>query len=291
MTANLDGRDGAYDPEVNTRNNGRYGEDTVPPARFAPAEIVATSNDRNANTVTLTVARIPGDDVYCGTAAAYDFRFSTAGPITTQAAFDAASQVASIPAPTVGNHAGGGQLTVGDPRFAGEVVFLAVQVVDDAGNRSPLTSVGSFSFATVFTLQRAALSFGGDPGNDDRLALKALVPIPLTAFDAATEAFTLTLADADGTVYEATIPAGAFVPNGSGTRLRFRDPTGAIANGIRKASIRVNRAGGVKVALTARNLDLGAANRPVITTTLRFGSDPFQSTNTFRQLTRKLKFP
>ena len=83
-TANLDGRDGAYNPLVNTRNNNLYGVDTVPPARFAPGDILATSNDRTAGTITLTVARIPGDDVYCGRAARFDFRFSTSGPITTQ---------------------------------------------------------------------------------------------------------------------------------------------------------------------------------------------------------------
>ena len=145
-TANLDGRDGAYNPLVNTRNNNLYGVDTVPPARFAPGDILATSNDRTAGTITLTVARIPGDDVYCGRAARFDFRFSTSAPITTQAAFDAAPAVASAPAPPPGNHDAGGTLTVGDPRFARQLVFLAVQVVDDAGNVSPLTSIGSFDF-------------------------------------------------------------------------------------------------------------------------------------------------
>jgi hypothetical protein len=147
-TANRDGRDGAYNPLVNTRNNNRYGEDTVPPARFVPSDIVTTSRDRVANTITLTVRRIPGDDVFCGTAARFDFRFSTAGSITTQAAFDAATPVATVPAPPPGNHDAGGSLTVGDPRFSGQVAFLAVQVQDDAGNRSPLTAIGSFDFRT-----------------------------------------------------------------------------------------------------------------------------------------------
>ena len=57
---------------------------------IAPGEIVASSLDRGANTITISFARTPGDDVYCGTAAASDFRFSTRVPITTQAAFDAA---------------------------------------------------------------------------------------------------------------------------------------------------------------------------------------------------------
>jgi len=290
-TANLDGRDGAYNAQVNLHNNSAYGEDTIAPARFAPVEIVATSHDRNANTVTISVARFPGDDLYCGTAAAYDFRFSLDAPLTTQAAFDAAAQVASVPAPSRGNHDGGGDLVVGDPRFAGQIAFLAVQVVDDAGNRSPLTSLGSFSFAPFFTLERATLGFGRkDPGTD-RLSMKGLVPMPLSAFAPATDAFTLTLADADGTFYAATIPAGRFVTNGNGMRVRFHDSTGTIANGLRTVVVRVNRTGGVKVRMSGRLLDLSGADRPAITTTLRFGAAPFQSTNTFRVLTRKLKFP
>jgi hypothetical protein len=289
-TPNLDGRDGAYNPQDNLHNNSAYGEDTIPPARLAPAEILATTHDRNANTVTISVARFPGDDLYCGTPAAYDFRFSLSGPITTQAAFDAAEQVALVPPPSRGNHDAGGNLVVGDPRFAGEIAFLAVQVVDGAGNRSPLTSLGSFSFAPFFTLTRATLAFGRDSGTD-HMSLKALVPMPLSAFAPATDPFTLTLADADGTFYEATIPAGRFVANASGTRVRFHDGTGTIANGLRTVVVAVNRTGGVKVRISSRMLDLAGANRPEITTTLRFGATPFQSTNTFRVLTRALKFP
>src|SRR5205814_2150031 len=59
-TANLDGRDGAYNPQVNTRNNNLYGADTVPPARFLPGDIAATSHDRTANSITLTTTRMPG---------------------------------------------------------------------------------------------------------------------------------------------------------------------------------------------------------------------------------------
>jgi hypothetical protein len=290
-TPNLDGRDGAYNPQVNLHNNSAYGEDTIPPARFAPGEIVATSNDRNANTVTISVARFPGDDWYCGTPAAYDFRFSLSAPITTQAAFDAAAHVASVPAPSHGNHDGGGDLVVGDPRFAGQIAYLAVQVVDDAGNRSPLTSLGAFSFAPFFTLQRATLAFGRSGPGSDRLSLKGLVPMPLSAFAPTTDAFTLTLADADGTFYAATIPAGQFIANAAGTRVRFHDSTGTIANGLRTVVVRVNRTGGVKVRISGRMLSLAGADRPDITTTLRFGATPFQSTNTFRVLTHSLKFP
>src|SRR5439155_666617 len=150
-TANLDGRDGAYNPQVNYRNNNLAGEDTVPPARLAPRDVVTSSTDLATNAITITTSRIPGDDLYCGTAAKFDFRFSTAGPITTQTQFDAATPVASVPAPLRGNHDAGASLTVRDGRFAGQVVFLAAQVVDHAGNLSPVTSLGSFAFAPPTT--------------------------------------------------------------------------------------------------------------------------------------------
>ena len=150
-TANLDGRDGAYNPQVNLHNNNRFGEDTVPPARLAPSDVVSTSRDLGSSTVTITTSRIPGDDLYCGTAARFDFRFSLAGPITTQAAFDAATPVAAPPTPPRGNHDGGTSLVVGDPGFTGHVVYLAVQIVDGVGNLSPVTSLGSFDFVPPTT--------------------------------------------------------------------------------------------------------------------------------------------
>src|SRR3989442_1632430 len=62
-TANLDGRDGTYNPQVNLWNNSRYGQDTVPPARFrassrpaartgAPTRSPSTSHAFRATTCT-----------------------------------------------------------------------------------------------------------------------------------------------------------------------------------------------------------------------------------------------
>src|SRR5438046_9371698 len=103
-TANLDGRDGAYNPQVNYRNNNLAGEDTVPPARLAARDVVTSSTDLATNAITITTSRIPGDDLYCGTAAKFDFRFSAAGPIPTQAPFDDAAPVASVPPPPRPTH-------------------------------------------------------------------------------------------------------------------------------------------------------------------------------------------
>lgn len=286
-TPNLDGRDGAYNPQVNLRNNNRYGEDTVPPARFAAT---SASNDRAALTITVETARVPGDDMYCGRAARFDLRFSTAGPIATQAAFDAATPVANAPAAPPGSHDAGGSFTVGDARFGGALVFLAVQPVDDAGNLAPLTDLGSFDFAAAFTLNGARLGSGRAPGGgDDTLSLTATVPLPLASFDAAHEPLALTLADADGTTYAATIPAGSFVARGG--RLVFRDPSGNRANGITSANLTRSRQGGLVASFAAARLDLGRADQTAITTTLRFGSRAFRSTNTFRRVRTGFRFP
>src|SRR3989441_1079869 len=110
-----------------------------------------TSRDPGSNTVPIPTSPIPGDDLYCGTAARFDFRFSLAGPITTQAAFDVATPVAAPPTPPRGNHDGGTSLVVGDPGFGGHVVYLAVQIVDHVGNLSPQTSLGSFDFVPPTT--------------------------------------------------------------------------------------------------------------------------------------------
>jgi len=229
--------------------------------------------------------------MYCGTATRFDFRFSTAAPLTTPAAFDAATPVATVPAPPPGSHDAGGSLVVADARFAGQLVFLAVQVVDDAGNRSPLTAIGSFDFAPAFTLQRASLTRGPRP-HTDRLMLRALVPQPVTAFDPAHDALTLTMEDADGTFFTATVPAGSFRANATRTRVAFRDPGGTIAGGlVQVVMVRDRRSGGTRLMARGRGLDLSGADRPAITTSLRLGAALYRSINTFRLSRTRLRFP
>src|SRR5262249_55761508 len=158
------------------------GQDTIPPARLAARDVTASSVDRGANSITVTVSRIPGDDLYCGTATRFDFRFARA-PMVTQADFDAATAVASVPMPPPGNHDAGGLLTVSDARFAGQLVYLAVQIVDAAGNVSPLTALGSFDFESDFTLLKGRLTFVRGPGGgDDRLSLKGSLVQSLAVF-------------------------------------------------------------------------------------------------------------
>ena len=319
ITANLDGRDGAYNPLVSYWNNNVNGQDTIAPARLRLSDVVARDHDRATNSVTLTLARIPGDDLYCGRAARFDFRFSTA-PITTQAEFDLAAHVVSVPSPPPGNHDAGGSLTVADARFAGQVVFLAVQVVDDAANLSPLTSLGSFDFLpptptptetptptptstgtptpsptatpSHFTLLRARFLFlHGPGGGDDQLSIRASIPLGVDQFEPRTDALRLRFSDADGTTYEATVPAGSFVANRKRSRYMFHDRSGTAANGLTSVTIQRDRNDGMLLRGYGRRLDLSRADKTEITTQLDLGSHAFQSMNAFRAVRNGLRFP
>jgi len=193
-----------------------------------------------------------------------------------------------VPPPPPGNHDAGGSITVSDARFADRLVYLAVQVVDDAGNVSPVTSLGSFSLLRTFTLVRGRISFRrASGGGDDGLSLRGVVPLPLSAFDPSSEAFTLMLSDDDGTIFSATIPAGQFLANSRGTRLLYRVRT----PGLSRVALSSDRDGGLRVRARGRGLDLSGANRPAITTVLGFGPDQFESTNVFRSIGARLRYP
>ena len=163
--------------------------------------------------------------------------------------------MATVPPPPPGNHDAGGSITVSDARFADQLVHLAVQVVDDAGNVSPVTSLGSFSLLRTFTLVRGRVTFRQAPGGgDDGLSLRGVVPLPLSAFDPSSEAFTLMLSDDDGTIFSATIPAGQFLANSRGTRLLYRVRT----PGLSRVALSSDRNGGLRV----RPVELSAFNDP-----------------------------
>jgi hypothetical protein len=76
-----------------------------------------------------------GDDGNGGTAAAYDIRYG-ASPISTEAAFSAATEVAGEPAPLA---AGTRQGMVVNGLSAG-TYFFAVKAIDEAGNPSALSN-------------------------------------------------------------------------------------------------------------------------------------------------------
>ena len=95
------------------------------------------------------------------------------------------------------------------------------------------------------------------------------------------------LSDHDGTIFSATIPAGQFVANSRGTRLLYRVRT----PGLSRVALSSDRSGGLRVRARGRGLDLSGANRPAITTVLGFGPDQFESTNVFRAIGTRLRFP
>lgn len=114
-----------------------------------PAPIPApTAVEVAGATIAIALARVPGDDAFCGTAARADVRWATA-PILDLAAFAAATPVQTA---SLGPAAGApGTLTLRDPRLAGTTVHLAARSVDAAGNAARLTPLGTATFPTVPT--------------------------------------------------------------------------------------------------------------------------------------------
>jgi len=98
----------------------------------------------------------------------------------------------------------------------------------------------------------------------------------------------VTLADSGGTFYTATVPAANLVPNGSGTRVRFRDPTGTIAGGITRLVI--GGRGRTRISLRARSDLSGAAAGP-FTTTLDVGPLSLGDSGILRSAGTRLVFP
>ena len=70
-------------------------------------------------------------------------------------------------------------------------------------------------------------------------------------------------------------------------RLLYR----ATGPGLSRVVVSPERSGGLRFRARGRGLDLSGANRPAITTVLGFGADAFESTNTFRPVGTKLRFP
>jgi hypothetical protein len=113
----------------------------------------------------------------------------------------------------------------------------------------------------TFTLRRLVLVRVG--GGLDRLVLRGRAATTLGALGLPGSDLTLTLRDADGDAFSATVPAAMLRPSQSGTRLRFSDPSGTLAGGITR--LRIGGIGRVDVTIRGRNLDLsGAGTGPVV---------------------------
>ena len=125
---------------------GNYHTDARPPAALSPSDVVQVN--ALAGSARIELARVPGDDLYCGTAQ-FDVRFADT-VIDSAAAFDAATPVTGLTGPAHGGRQAG-TLTIEDARLVGRQVYLAVTGVDDQHNRSAVTSLGLVSFPSDAT--------------------------------------------------------------------------------------------------------------------------------------------
>jgi hypothetical protein len=253
-------------------NTGTYGADTRRPARIDDLTLSPSAGD-----VMLDWTAV-GDDGKCGTADHYELRGSAA-PIS-ESNFSGATLVAIAPPAAAGaaeTH------TFTPPAGA---VYFALRAVDEVGNAAPLAFAQSVP-PTPLELRKVRLTLRG--GGRDKLRLKARTPLLLAALGLPGQDITLTLSDAGGDFFTATIPAAALEPNASGTRLRFRDPTGTIAGGIVK--FRIGGRLRTDIFARARDVDLSGATAGPFTATLTISTTPHVGSGTFRAVGSSLRHP
>jgi hypothetical protein len=121
-------------------NTSNADTDARPPAAILPQ--AAGLDGKPGGFVDITLAAVPGSDLYCGTAASFDTRYA-AQPITTAAQFAAASRFDVVSSPTQSGRTRAGTLALRAPEpFTPGIVYVAAQTSDAAGNRSSITPLG-----------------------------------------------------------------------------------------------------------------------------------------------------
>ncbi len=118
---------------------GNAGTDARPPASLRAHEISARA--MNSNRIRLTLARVPGDGLYCGTAS-FDVRVAEQ-PIVDEAGFAAADPVTVTDADPGSRFPG--EITVRSGSLAGRTLYVGLVARDAAGNRSTLVGTGPVS--------------------------------------------------------------------------------------------------------------------------------------------------
>jgi len=119
---------------------GNYHADTRPPASLRGDEVrVSMGAD---GTVELAMERVPGDDLHCGETA-IEVRFADA-PIESEADFAAAEVAQLVDVPPAGREPGVALLR--SDGWSDRLVYLALSSRDEAGNRAPITALGSVDF-------------------------------------------------------------------------------------------------------------------------------------------------
>lgn len=121
-----------YVQAPNPPPGGQPGPDLTPPAVTADLSVTGTTPTSASLTWTAT-----GDDGYVGTAAAYDVRYSDA-PITSEADFDAATEAAGEPVPSI---AGSPETMDVTGLLSSTTFWFAMKTIDENGNASPMSNV------------------------------------------------------------------------------------------------------------------------------------------------------
>jgi hypothetical protein len=120
--------------------SGNYATDARPPASLRDGELTALASQPDS--ILLTLAAIPGDNLYCGHAT-FEVRVAE-NPITNELSFAAAEPVNVYEEP--GTIEGGarhpGNLLASVPGSAGRTLYVGLVARDAAGNRSRLVSAG-----------------------------------------------------------------------------------------------------------------------------------------------------
>lgn len=201
---------GAFTPEELPSPSG----DTTAPA--AVVDLRAVSASTNSITLAWTA---PGDDASTGTARSYDVRFTTAGPITADAQFNAAAQAVGESAPRIA----GSAETFTVPGLApGTTCYFALKTTDAAGNVSGLSnsSIGATVRAAAGRLSKES------PVGDHIGVVGSMVSLTVAVKDAGGAA----LADIGVDFSISSFPAGAVGQNfeSSDTVTRADGKAGAV---------------------------------------------------------------
>jgi hypothetical protein len=248
------------------------GTDPLPYEEFnrswgaAPAIPIANRLDltlRNVDSVHLDTTRArlePAEELTVETDA------DVPGTVHLDGAFPACSRVVESNAVVPGSSAGTG----------GAVVPVA------AG-----THTYAVTCLQTFVLRRVRLTLAG--GGRDKLTLRGFTPALLGQLGLPGPDVSVTLANAGGDFFSATVPGALLVPSGNGTKLRFRDQTGTIAGGI--TSLRIGGRRRTDVSIRGRFLDLSDAAPGALSVRLGLGPNVLSGTGTLRAVGTRLIYP
>ncbi len=165
-------------------------------------------------------------------------------------------------------------------------VPLPAAIVGLAGASIPIASgAHTYVIAEPFTLRKLVATLR-DAG-EDRLAVKARTGVLLAELGLPGHDVTVTITNAGGTFFTATIPSSALVARG--TRVKFRDPAGTIAGGVTKLTM-----GGrlrTDLSLSARGLTLAGASAGPFTALVTVGDATLVAPGSLRAKGAKLVYP